>query len=256
MTSMSRRRPVIGITCGTISESGRVKYGQNSSYVKAIEEAGGVPLLIPPQASIDELFEILDGILFTGGGDVEPGNYGSADKGSEGIDTERDELELALARKAADAGLPIFGICRGQQVINVALDGGLIQDIGEHRQDAPREAATHTVDVAPASRLAEVIGDHVEVNTFHHQVVDPDRIGRGLKVTAFSSDGQRFIEGLESEDGKILAVQWHPEDMTDRDWARGLFRRLVESAAETRSTAAKRSGAALTELRGSAPGRG
>ena len=91
--------------------------------------------------------------------------------------------------------------------------------------------ATHTVQVEPGSRLAEVLGRQVEVNTFHHQVVDPERLGRGLKVTAFSSDGQRFIEGIESEDGMILAVQWHPEDMTDRDWARRLFRRLVESAA-------------------------
>jgi putative glutamine amidotransferase len=76
-----------------------------------------------------------------------------------------------------------------------------------------------------------VIGARVEVNTFHHQVVDPARIGRGLKVSAFSADGERFIEGLESADGKILAVQWHPEDMTDREWARRLFRRLVEAAA-------------------------
>ena len=116
-------------------------------------------------------------------------------------------------------------------MINVALDGGLIQDVGEHRQDAPREAATHVVEVEAGSHLAEAIGERVEVNTFHHQVVDPERIGRGLKVSAFSDDGQRFIEGLESADGKILTVQWHPEDMTDRDWARRLFRRLVESAA-------------------------
>ena len=228
---MSSRRPLIGITCGSIGDGGRVKYGQSRSYVRAVEEAGGVPLLIPPQASVDELFEILDGILFTGGGDVEPTLYDSEDRGSEGIDAERDVLEIALARRAADEGVPIFGICRGQQVINVALDGGLLQDVGEHHQEAEREAATHVVEVEPGSRLAEVIGRRVEVNTFHHQVVDPERLGRGLKVTAFSADGQRFIEGLESEDGKILAVQWHPEDMTDRDWARRLFRRLVDSAA-------------------------
>ena len=240
MTSMkSARRPLIGITCGTIGEGERVKYGQNRSYVRAIEEAGGVPLLIPPQASIDELFEILDGILFTGGGDLEPTLYDSEDRGSEGIDSERDQLELALVRRAAADGLPIFGICRGQQVINVALDGGLLQDVGEHRQDAPRQAATHQVEVEAGSHLAEAIGELVEVNTFHHQVVDPARIGRGLKVSAFSSDGKRFIEGLESADGNILTVQWHPEDMTDRDWARRLFRRLVESAA-ARTPAASR----------------
>lgn len=228
---MSSRRPLIGITCGSIGEGERVKYGQSRSYVKAIEEAGGVPLLIPPQSSIEELFEVLDGILFTGGGDLEPTLYDPEDRGSEAIDSERDGLELALARRAADSGLPMLGICRGQQLINVALDGGLLQDVGEHRQDAPREAATHAVEVEPGSLLAEIIGEQVEVNTFHHQVVDPERLGRGLKVTAFSSDGQRFIEGLESEDGKILAVQWHPEDMTDQEWARRLFRRLIDSAA-------------------------
>jgi putative glutamine amidotransferase len=232
MTLMNRsRRPLIGITCGSIGDGGKVKYGQNRSYVRAIEEAGGVPILIPPQSSIDELFEVLDGILFTGGGDLEPTLYDTQDRGSVGIDGDRDRLELLLARRAADAGLPIFGICRGQQLINVALDGGLIQDVGEHRQDAPREAASHEVEVAPGSYLADTIGERVEVNTFHHQVVDPERIGKGLKVSAFSADGQRFIEGLESADGKILTVQWHPEDMTDRDWARRLFRRLVESAA-------------------------
>ena len=231
MTSMTKRRPLIGITCGSIGEGGRVKYGQNRSYVKAIEDAGGVPLLIPPQASINEVFEVLDGILFTGGGDVEPTLYDPEDRGSEGIDSERDRLELALARRAADEGLPIFGICRGQQLINVALDGGLIQDIGAHQQDEAREAATHAVEIAPGSHLAQAIGERVDVNTFHHQVVDPERIGRGLKVSAFSVDGARFIEGLESEDGKILTVQWHPEDLTDREWARRLFRRLVEAAA-------------------------
>jgi putative glutamine amidotransferase len=227
---VAERRPLIGITCGLIGESRRA-YGQNASYVKAVEEAGGIPLLIPPQASIDELFEILDGILFTGGGDVEPAHYSEENQGSAGIDADRDRLELQLARRAAEEGLPMFGICRGQQVINVALDGGLIQDVGDHRQDAARDAATHSVEVAPGSRLAQVIGPLVEVNTFHHQVVDPQRIGRGLKVSAFSNDGQRVIEGLESEDGKILTVQWHPEDMTDREWAKGLFRRLIESAA-------------------------
>jgi putative glutamine amidotransferase len=239
MSSVKSKRPLIGITCGSIGGGDRVKYGQNRSYVRAIEEAGGVPLLIPPQSSIDELFEVLDGILFTGGGDLEPTLYDAEDRGSAGIDSDRDGLELALARRAADAGLPIFGICRGQQVINVALDGGLLQDVGEHRQDAPREAATHEVEVEAGSHLAKAIGERVEVNTFHHQVVDPARIGRGLKVSAFSTDGQRFIEGLESADGKILTVQWHPEDMTDREWARRLFRRLVESAA-ARTPAASR----------------
>ncbi|TMC12383.1 MAG: gamma-glutamyl-gamma-aminobutyrate hydrolase family protein [Chloroflexi bacterium] len=226
------KRPLIGITCGTISGSGPAKYGQNQSYVRAVEEAGGIPLLIPPQASIEELFEILDGILFTGGGDLEPTLYDSEDRGSEGIDADRDQLEIGLAKRAAEAGKPMFGICRGQQVINVALGGGLLQDVDEHSQEEARHEVTHQVEVAPGSRLAKLVGRLVEVNTFHHQVVDPDRVGDGLKVSAFSADGRRFIEGLESEDGRILAVQWHPEELTDREEARNLFKRLVDAAAE------------------------
>lgn len=227
---MASRRPLIGITCGSIGGDPG-KYGQNRSYVKAVEDAGGIPLLIPPQSSIDELFEVLDGIVFTGGGDVEPTVYDDENRGSVGIDAERDATEIALAREAASRGTPILGICRGQQVINVALDGGLLQDVGDHRQPDSRDAVTHAVEVLPGSRLAEVLGAQVQVNTFHHQVVDPERVGRGLKVTAFSSDGNRFIEGLESEDGAIVTVQWHPEDLTDREEARRLFRHLVAAAA-------------------------
>ena len=229
---MAARRPLIGITCGTISGSGPAKYGQNQTYIRAVEEAGGIPLLIPPQSSIEELFEILDGILFTGGGDLEPTIYDPEDRGSDGIDPDRDQLELGLARRAADAGLPMFGICRGQQVINVALGGGLLQDVGEHSQEAARNEVTHRVEVAPNSRLADLVGPLVEVNNFHHKVVDQERDSKGLRVSAFSADGRRFIEGLESEDGRILAVQWHPEELTDREEARSLFKRLVDAAAE------------------------
>jgi putative glutamine amidotransferase len=224
------RRPLIGITCGATGQDDPVKYGQNRSYVRAVEAAGGVPLLIPPQASIDELIELLDGIVFSGGGDLDPTFYDLENRGSGEIDRDRDELELGLARAAAAHGMPVLGICRGQQVINVALDGGLIQDVDEHRQQASRDAVTHFVEVTRGSHLAGSLGERVEVNTFHHQVVDPARVGRGLKVTAFSDDSKRVIEGLESEDGSIQAVQWHPEDLTDRAWARALFERLVNAA--------------------------
>ena len=232
-------RPLIGITCGTVEAPGEPTYGQSVAYVRAVEEAGGIPLLVPPQESIEELFGLLDGILFTGGGDVEPTHYDPENRGSLGIDAERDRMEMELARRAAAEGVPIFGICRGHQLINVALDGGLIQHVGDHDQREPGAEATHSVQVAPGSHLAGIVGPLVEVNTFHHQVVDPHRLGRGLKVTAFSNDGQRFIEGLESTDGKVMTVQWHPEEMTDREWARGLFRRLVEAAAERGAESAR-----------------
>lgn len=227
---MGERRPLIGITCGSLATGGRPAYGLNQTYVRAIEAAGGIPLLIPPQASIEELFGILDGIVFPGGGDVDPARYGSPNQGSEGIDGERDELEIGLARMALATGLPALGICRGQQVINVAQGGGLLQDVGDHRQAGRRDVATHEVLVEPDSRLAEVIGERISVNTLHHQVVDPDRVGRGLRVTALSADGQRLIEGLESEDGRMLAVQWHPEELTAEEWARDLFQRFVGQA--------------------------
>jgi putative glutamine amidotransferase len=115
-------------------------------------------------------------------------------------------------------------------VINVALAGGLLQDVGDHRQTAERGVVTHGVEVARGSRLAALTGERVDVNSFHHQVVDPQRLGRGLRVTAFSADGTRLIEALESEDGRIQAVQWHPEDLTDRRWARNLFASFVEEA--------------------------
>lgn len=224
------RRPLIGITCGTTGSGDPVKYGQNRSYVRAVEDAGGLALLIPPQAAVEQLLDLLDGILFSGGGDLDPTLYDAENRGSEDIDRDRDELELRLARSAAQLGKPVLGICRGQQVINVALEGGLIQDIDGHRQQAPRESVTHVVHVEPGSRLSTVVGDHLEVNTFHHQVVDPERIGRGLRVSAFSADGRRVIEAVESDDGRIQAVQWHPEELTDREWARALFKRLVEDA--------------------------
>ncbi len=224
------RRPIIGITCGATGPGDPVKYGQNRSYVRAVEQAGGVAVLIPPQGAIDELIGLLDGIVFSGGGDLDPAFYDPENRGSLEIDRDRDELELSLARAAMQHSKPVLGICRGQQVINVALDGGLIQDVADHRQEASREAVTHHVEVVSGSRLAEIVGDSVEVNTFHHQVVDPERIGRGLTVTAFSDDGRRFIEALESADGTVLAVQWHPEDLTDRQWARALFERLVNQA--------------------------
>lgn len=230
-----KARPLIGITCGTSGKGDPVKYGQNRSYVRAVEQAGGVPLLIPPQSSVEELIQVLDGIVFSGGGDLDPSHYDSENRGSEDIDPDRDELELKLARAAAESGKPALGICRGQQVINVALAGGLIQDVSDHRQKEPRDAVTHEIEVVSGSRLAQVVGERLEVNTFHHQVVDPDRVGRGLRVTAFSAGGQRVIEALESADGRIQAVQWHPEDLTELESARALFTRLVDDARAERA---------------------
>lgn len=228
------KRPLIGITCGAIGTQPS-KYGQNQAYIHAVDEAGGVPLLIPPMSeeSARALLARVDGILFTGGPDLDPRHYGQPMNGSEEPDPARDATELILARAAAEARMPVLAICRGQQLINVALAGTLVQHMTGHDQKATghgRDDITHAVQVLdPESALAGIAGGHSEipVNSFHHQVVD--KVGEGLKVTA-RSPGDGHIEGLESLDGSIVAVQCHPEHLTRHDWARELFANLVERA--------------------------
>ena len=228
-------RPLIGITCGAFGTE-PPKFGQNQAYIRAIDEAGGVPLLVPPMSDDAALVLLsrLDGILFTGGPDVDPGLYGQVNNGSLEPDPGRDATELLLARAAAASRVPILGICRGQQMINVALNGTLIQDMAGHDQKAhgrPRDEITHSVEIVErSSALAKIASgsSEIPVNSFHHQVIG--RVGEGLKVTARSpEDGH--IEGIESEDGSIVAVQCHPEHLTEHAWARELFRDLVERAA-------------------------
>lgn len=233
---MDLRRPIIGITCGAVGTQ-PPKYGQNQAYVRAIDEAGGVPLLLPPMSedAARGLVGRLDGILFTGGPDVDPRHYGEANNGSHEPDPDRDATELDLVRAALAAGLPTLGICRGQQVINVALKGTLVQDMRGHDQKESgraRHEITHSVQILDsASALARIAAGNAEipVNSFHHQVVD--KLGDGLRVTALSpEDGH--IEAVESEDGTIVAVQCHPEHLTAHAWADRLFRDLVERAAK------------------------
>ena len=231
----SSNRPLIGITCGAFGNE-PPKFGQNQAYVRAIDAAGGVPILVPPMSDDAALVLLsrLDGILFTGGPDVDPRLYGQANNGSQEPDPGRDATELVLARAAAADRVPVLGICRGQQLINVALNGTLIQDMAGHNQKEDgraREEITHSVEIVErSSALAKIAAGSLEipVNSLHHQVVD--RLGEGLKVTARSS-GDGHIEGFESEDGSIVAVQCHPEHLTDHPWARELFRELVERAA-------------------------
>ena len=230
----SRPRPLIGITCGAVSTE-PAKYGQNQAYIRAVDEAGGTPLLVPPMSeeAARGLLGRIDGILFTGGPDVDPARYGQANQGSQEPDPGRDETELVLARAAAAEGMPILGICRGQQLINVAFNGTLVQDMGGHSQKEAghaRDETTHSVSILDAeSALARIAGESSEipVNSFHHQVID--RLGEGLKVTARSAE-DGYIEAIESADGSIVAVQCHPEHLTELPWARELFRELVERA--------------------------
>lgn len=223
---MSGRRPLVGITCGGLAGSGPPRYSANQAYVRALQQAGADAILLPPGTDVSVL-ERLDGLLLPGGPDLHPAFYGEAVDGSEEpFDTARDEMELAMVR-AAVGRMPVLAICRGIQVANVALGGSLIQDLPGHRQEGARSDLAHAMTVAPASRLRDVVGaDQVEVNTLHHQAVD--RVAPGLIVTAHAPDGT--IEALESEDGTLLAVQCHPEELTRLEWVRALFSDLAVRA--------------------------
>ena len=216
----------------------------NSAYVAALESAGLIPLVVPPLSSNDAVHEILarvDGLLLTGGEDVEPSLYGqprSVHCGEPNV--ARDKTEIALVRAARDMNLPVLAICRGPQLLNVALGGTLIQDIPaevpdalEHEDRADRSARVHEVTIDSGSRLAEAVGaTRITVNSLHHQAVL--NVAAPLKVTARAPDG--IVEGIESrsDDWWVLAVQWHPEEMNDspEPWDRGIFKAFADRLAE------------------------
>lgn len=218
-------------------------------YPKAIDAAGGVPLVIPPMAvgDLDGLLDRVDGLLLSGGPDLHPSFYGAEPHPKLGpTERELDAFELELVRRADARGTPILGICRGLQVLNVARGGTLIQHlpdaVGEeidHRQTEPGDAPTHAVRVAPSSHLAHLLGARTsDVNSFHHQAVA--ELGTGLRAVAWSADG--VIEGIEATDRQFsIGVQWHGESLQGRDDHRRLFGAFVAAAA--RSAPARRAAA-------------
>ncbi len=235
-------RPRIAVT-GVIRQwEGQPRAGVNANYVRAVLAAGGLPVLFVPDFSRDETVELFgdcDGLLLTGGEDVDPARYGATPHEKLGtIDARRDENELALITEARARDLPILGICRGIQVLNVAFGGTLIQDLPSQRpgsvdHDPPtgRDVRSHPVTMAEHSRLAEVLGEiELDANSFHHQALD--RVGDGLAVTAVAPDG--VVEGVESMDAHewIVAVQWHPEELTHTPDAADLklFAALITAA--------------------------
>ncbi|MGE5594013.1 MAG: gamma-glutamyl-gamma-aminobutyrate hydrolase family protein [Betaproteobacteria bacterium] len=220
-------RPLVGVTCSGYSpnESGETrKHTLPHDYVYALTKAGSEVVILPAGdgESALRLAESLGGVVLSGGADLDPRHFGEEPHPSLGhIDPERDEFELALVKAAVQAGTPILAICRGIQVLNVAMGGTLYQDIPsqvngaiKHRQDAPRYYASHQVIVERHSKLAGMVGaGEVLVNSFHHQAVR--QVAPGFVVSARSSDG--VIEGIESvHDLFVVGVQWHPECMTDR----------------------------------------
>jgi putative glutamine amidotransferase len=231
----SRTHPIIGLT--TYGRNADNRYTLPAEYVDAVRRAGGVPLLLAPGGEPWELgLEILDALILTGGGDIEPSRYGGkGHPANYAIDSERDASELSLAQHVLDSGLPALAICRGAQIFNVALGGTLIEhipdEVGErvlHRAP-PREPIPHRVSVQPDSRLAEITGrTDFEVASWHHQALK--EIPEAFDVVAHAPDGT--IEAVEVRGHPwLLAVQWHPELTAASDpLQQRLFDAIVEAA--------------------------
>jgi putative glutamine amidotransferase len=196
-------------------------------YRRAVEGAGAEPVELAP--GLGALPEV-DGLLLPGGWDVDPALYGEPKDEKVGpVDRELDDTELRMFKQARERDLPVLGICRGQQVINVAMGGSLRQHLDGHEvRKFGRNHLAHAIDVDPSSELGRAAGEHVlKVNSFHHQAID--KLAPGLVETAHGEDGT--VEGVETSDGLIVAVQCHPEELTaDLPWARKLFERFVDRA--------------------------
>jgi putative glutamine amidotransferase len=240
------KKPLIGCSTYHNEAKGKTKitmYGLMPAYTHAISKAGGIPVMIPLGLSEDDLAETLshlDGLLLPGGGDVDPNNYEQEQIVEMwGIDPERDRVEIALAREAMQMDLPLLGICRGVQILNVAMGGSLWGDIrsqypsdiahDNYNGDHPRNYIAHKVCVEPHSKLHAILGIDAQVNSLHHQGVK--QVGAGLQVVATAPDG--FIEGLEAPDRRFaVGVQWHPENLVGDDPEMlGLFEAFVNAAA-------------------------
>jgi putative glutamine amidotransferase len=239
------RRPLIGIS--SYGRAGKRKsFSLPCDYVDAVRRAGGVPLVLPAvEGEIPEALEAIHGLILSGGGDIDPSHYGGASHRSNyGISLERDGFELALAGAAiARPHLPLLCICRGMQVLNVALGGDLVAHIPDrygrevlHRHPE-RRPVEHPVNVEPASQIARILGTtELPVRSWHHQAVG--RLGRGLRAVAWAADG--VVEAVEDDHRPFtVAVQWHPEvgALSDARHLR-LFEALVEAAGAARTGAA------------------
>jgi gamma-glutamyl-gamma-aminobutyrate hydrolase PuuD len=230
--------PLIAVVCARLP-AGRVSmwpwdaFAIPAPYVEAIRRAGGRPVLLPPPDGGLSL-EPFDGLLLAGGGDIDPSHFGAnAHPNQYGLDPERDALEIGMVRLAADAGFPTLAICRGAQVVNVALGGTLHQHLPDIGHLGPHGVASgsggsfsmHEVKLAEGSRLADAAGLlSATVASAHHQGLD--RLGQGLRPVAWTGDG--LVEAVEHERGWLVGVQWHPEQTaTTNPSQQGLFDALV-----------------------------
>jgi len=227
-------RPLIGIT--SYAEEVRMGVWTEDAavvplaYVRAVEHAGGRPLVVPPaEDGVEETLDALHGVIFSGGGDLDPGLYDAAPHGeTDAPKPWRDQAEMRMLEAALARDMPVLAICRGSQLLNVARGGDLVQHLPEvvgdekHRHE-PGAFSDHSVQVAQDSRLGGLLGEHAPVKSHHHQGMG--KIGRGLREVAWAEDG--VVEGLEDPEKRFaLGVLWHPEE--GEDFA--LFKGLVEEA--------------------------
>ena len=224
-------RPIIGIT-------GNYNYDEDlfwlkNYYVASINKAGGTSLILPPVDDdniLNHYISICNGFLFSGGGDIDPYYWGEMPERRLGeVNPIRDSFEYNLAKKILGGTIPVLGICRGCQLLNIALGGSLIQDINSrlpHVQKAPRDYRFHAIVIEETSLLRRIIkSSQIRVNSFHHQAIK--KLGSGLKVAASAPDG--IIEAVESSVHPfVIGVQWHPESLTDK-YSYLLFRSFIES---------------------------
>jgi putative glutamine amidotransferase len=267
-----RERPLIGVTTSEIRRTesmepipqaeppARFEMALGLPYLRGVEAAGGLPLVMPPlhPEVIESLLDRLDGVLLSGGPDLDPHGYGAEPHPELGpTEPDLDRFELAVARRADAREMPILAICRGTQALNVARGGSLHQHLPDlsteiaHRQETPGDQPSHPIEVERGSRLAAALGDdevevsdRLDINSFHHQAID--RLGKDLRVVARAPDGT--VEAVEdSARPFLIGVQWHAETLVHRPYEASLFRRFVAAcrreSAELRShSAAARTG--------------
>ena len=232
-------RPRIGITVAEWDPAADPEEweGHARYYIERILEAGGKPVMLAPSntPADPQVLDNLDALLLSGGGDIDPARYGESMDGSETerMNAARDELELSLTRWAVERNLPVLGICRGIQVLNVALGGRLVQHIEGHRVSG-EGWVQHWIHLEPDSRLARVLGvdGRIVVNSHHHQAVTKDRIAPGLVPVAHDEETDGLLEAIESpQHDWVIGVQWHPERAWELpEFHQRLFQAFVRAA--------------------------
>jgi putative glutamine amidotransferase len=248
---MTRPRIVLTVTVPTRHAESDLAERKNRLYADAIRHAGGDPILLDGASSAimrEAAFARMEGLVLTGGADIDPARYGQAFSGAADVEPERDELEAAAWEAAGARGLPILGLCRGMQEINVLAGGSLVQHVEGHRGPAYEHgpALSHPIVLTPGTRLAAILdpdrsGATLEVNSYHHQAVTPESLASDLRIAAIDDHtGITVIEGLEARGERfVVGVQCHPERLESTP---SVFERLWSAFVEACRSAQPASG--------------